>query len=330
MKSPPFTLTPRILGQVAECCERVGSWRGGLGIAMSPQLRRENRIRSIQASLAIENNSLSVDQVTAILEGRRVIGLPREIQEVKNAIACYDQLANFDAASVEDFLKAHGIMMQALADDAGHFRSGGVGIYRGSQLIHMAPPADRVPHLIADLFSWFASTDLHPLIASSILHYEIEFIHPFSDGNGRIGRLWQSLALTRWHPELAYLPVETVIRERQAAYYDALGAADRAAEATPFIEFILDAINESLDSRTTSDPPSDPASDPVSRLVAVFKTGETLSIQTMMERMQLRHRTYFRRTFLTPALASNRLEMTMPDSPHHPTQRYRLTNRPPP
>jgi len=134
----------------------------------------------------------------------------------------------------------------------------------------------------------------------------------------------------RWHPELAYLPVETVIRERQAAYYDALGAADRAAEATPFIEFILDAINEALDSRTTSDSPNDPVSDPVSRLVAVLKTGETLSIQTMMERMQLRHRTYFRRTFLTPALASSRLEMTMPDSPHHPTQRYRLTNHPPP
>ncbi len=321
---PPFTITPRILGHVAACCERVGSWRGGEGLALSPQLRRENRIRSIQASLAIENNSLSIDQVTAILEGRRVMGLPREIQEVKNAIACYDQLASFDTSSAPDFLKAHGLMMMALADDAGNFRRGGVGIYRGNQLIHMAPPADRVPYLIDDLFAWFASTDLHPLIASSILHYEIEFIHPFSDGNGRMGRLWQSLALARWHPELAYLPVESVIRERQTAYYNALGASDRAAEATPFIELILDAITESLDSRTKSDPASDPASDPVSRLLALFKSNESLSFQTMMERMQLRHRTYFRRTFLSPALAAKRLEMTLPETPRHPSQRYRL------
>lgn len=324
---PPFTITPRILGQVAACCERVGSWRGREGLTLSPQLRRENRIRSIQASLAIENNSLSIDQVTAILEGRRVMGLPREIQEVKNAIACYDQLATFTPSSVSDFLKAHGLMMQALADDAGNFRNGGVGIYRGSQLIHMAPPADRVPYLIDDLFAWFAITDLHPLISSSILHYEIEFIHPFSDGNGRMGRLWQSLALARWHPELAYLPVESVIRERQTAYYDALGAADRAAEATPFIEFILDAISESLDSRTKSDLAGDPASDPVSRLIAIFKIGESLSIQAMMDRMQLRHRTYFRRTFLSPALAAKRLEMTLPDTPHHPAQRYRIVSR---
>jgi len=322
--TPPFTITPRILGQVADCCERVGSWRGGSGLSMSPQLRRENRIRSIQASLAIENNSLSIDQVTAILEGRRVIGLPREIQEVKNAIACYDLLASFDPASVEDFLKAHGIMMQALADDAGCFRSGGVGIYRGSQLIHMAPPADRAPHLIADLFAWFAGTELHPLIASSILHYEIEFIHPFSDGNGRIGRLWQSLALARWHPELAYLPVESVIRERQTAYYEALGAADRAAEATPFIEFILDAIAESLVSEANTDQASDQASDQVKSLLQAFGSDSELPAEELLKRLGLRHKPTFRKNYLNPALAAGLVEMTEPDSPRSPTQRYRL------
>lgn len=327
-RNPPFTITPRILGQVAECCERVGSWRGGQELSLSPQLRRENRVRSIQASLAIENNSLSIDQVTDILDGKRVIGLPREIQEVKNAITCYDQLGSFDPTSVADFLKAHGILMQALADDAGTFRSGGVGVYREGQLIHMAPPADRIPQLIADLFTWFGGTDLHPLIASSILHYEIEFIHPFSDGNGRMGRLWQSLALTRWHPELAYLPVESVIREHQSSYYAALGEADRKAKATPFVEFILDAITESLKIHPHTDPASDPVSDRVKSLLKAFLSdSEKLAAEEVLRRLKLRHKPSFRKNYLHPALADGMIEMTEPQSPHSPTQRYRLTPR---
>jgi len=194
-KPPPFTITPRILGLVADICERTGAWVGGGKSTISPRLRKENRIRTIQASLAIENNSLSLDQVTAILEGKHVLGTPREIQEVRNAIDCYDRFGDWRTASVEDFLTAHGIMMRALVEEAGAFRKGGVGIYRGDRLVHMAPPADRVEHLVGDLFRWLATTELHPLIASSILHYEIEFIHPFADGNGRMGRLWQSLAL---------------------------------------------------------------------------------------------------------------------------------------
>lgn len=324
---PPLTITPQVLELVAECCERVGSWRGTGPALISPQLRRENRIRSIQASLAIENNSLSIDQVTAILEGRRVIGLPREIQEVKNAIACYDQLATFDSTSVEDFLKAHGIMMQALADDAGFFRSGGVGIYRGERLVHMAPKADRVPYLIADLFAWFATTDVHPLIASSILHYEIEFIHPFSDGNGCLGRLWQSLALARWHLDLAYLPVESVIRERQAAYYDALGAADRAAEATPFIEFIVAAISETLKALADTDQASDQVSDQVKSLLSALKPEEELSAESLLAKLGLRHKPTFRKNYLNPALVAGLIEMTEPESPRSPTQRYRLTKK---
>lgn len=318
-------ITARILSLVAECCERVGSWRGGAGLALSPQLRRGNRIRSIQASLAIENNSLSIDQVTAILEGRRVMGLPREIQEVKNAIACYDQLASFETSSVADFLKAHGLMMFALADDAGKFRRGGVGIYRGDQLIHMAPPADRVPYLIDELFAWFSITDLHPLIASSILHYEIEFIHPFSDGNGRIGRLWQSLALASWHPDLIYLPVESVIRNRQSAYYEALGAADRAAEATPFIEFMLDAIAESLASESRTDQASDQVSDQVIRLLKAYRNDAELTSDELLGRLGLSHKPTFRKNYLNPALAAGLIEMTQPESPRSPTQRYRLT-----
>ncbi len=325
-RNPPFTITPRILAQVAECCERIGAWRGGRETPLPPQLRRKNRVRSIQASLAIENNSLSIDQVTDILDGKRVIGLPREIQEVKNAITCYDQLGTFDPTSVADFLKAHGILMQALADDAGSFRSGGVGVYREGHLIHMAPPADRIPQLIADHFTWFGGTDLHPLIASSILHYEVEFIHPFSDGNGRMGRLWQSLALTRWHPELAYLPVESVIREHQTAYYAALGEADRKAEATPFVEFILDAISETLVDQRATDHVTDQGTDYVKSLLKVFETdSEELTLEELLHRLRLRHKPSFRQNYLRPALKNSLIEMTDPGSPRSPRQRYRLT-----
>ena len=323
---PPFSITPRQLTLVAEICERIGLL-GGRGSSVSPQLRKMSRIRSIQASLAIENNSLGIAQVTAILEGKRVIGLPREIQEVKNAIDCYDGIAGFDPASETDFLAAHGLMMKALADDAGEFRTGGVGIYRGEQLVHMAPPANRVPHLITDLFHWLAETDLHPLIASAILHYEIEFIHPFSDGNGRMGRLWQSLSLSRWNGKLAFLPVESLIRDRQAEYYEALGAADRLAESTPFVDFMLAIILETLVENPTSDQASDQATDQVKSLIKVFANDSELATGELLQRLSLRHKPTFRKNYLNPALDLGLIEMTEPDSPRSPTQRYRLTER---
>ncbi len=320
----PFTITPRQLTLVAEICERIGRW-GGRGVSLSPQLRKANRIRSIQASLAIENNSLGIDQVTAILEGKRVLGSRREIQEVRNAIECYERLPDWKPESVADFLAAHGIMMRALADDAGAFRSGGVGIYRGAQLIHMAPPADRVEHLVGDLFQWLAATDHHPLIASSILHYEIEFIHPFPDGNGRVGRLWQSLALSKWHEGLAYLPVESLIRDRQAEYYEALGASDRLAEATPFVEFMLSIILETLDAAPMSDQATDQANDQVKAVLKAFGHNADITSDELLRRLGLRHKPTFRKNQLNPALASGLIEMTEPDSPRSPTQRYRLT-----
>ena len=243
---PPYTITPLIVQRVAEIVGLLTRWEVAGDNALSPQLRRNNRIRTIQASLAIENNTLSIEQVTAVLDGKLVLGLPREIQEVRNAFAAYEHLPNWQAHSAADLLTAQGLLMAGLVDDAGCFRTGGVGIYNGQDLVHIAPPASRVSALMTDLLSWLASAPVHPLIASCVFHYEFEFIHPFADGNGRMGRLWQTLILSQWQPLLAYLPVESVIRVRQTAYYQALADADTLADSTPFIEFMLQALLDAM------------------------------------------------------------------------------------
>jgi Fic family protein len=243
---PPYTITPQILQRVAEIVELLTRWTVSGDGALSPQLRRNNRIRTIQASLAIENNTLSIEQVTAVLEGKPVLGLPREIQEVRNAFTAYEQLPSWQAHSAANLLAAHGLLMAGLVDEAGCFRTSGVGIYNDQGLVHMAPPASRVAALMADLLAWLASVSVHPLIASCVFHYEFEFIHPFTDGNGRMGRLWQTLILSQWQPLLAYLPVESVIRVRQTAYYQALADADSLADSTPFIEFMLQALLDAM------------------------------------------------------------------------------------
>jgi Fic family protein len=219
--------------------------------ARALRLRRINRIRTIHGSLAIEGNTLSEAQITAILEGKRVIAPPREVQEVKNALAAYDRFDTWKPEAEKDLLEAHRILMSGLIDEAGLYRHGGVGVMAGQQVIHMAPPADRVPHLMADLFGWLAATDAHPLIASSVFHYEFEFIHPFADGNGRMGRLWQSLILARWNPLFADIPVESLIFEHQAEYYQAIQESTRQTDSAPFIAFMLRMI---LDTVTTSTP----------------------------------------------------------------------------
>ena len=243
---PPSTITPHIVQRVVEIVELVTRWSVPEDDMMAPQLRRNNRIRTIQASLAIENNTLSIEQVTAVLDGKPVVGLPREIQEVRNAFVAYEHLSNWKPHSSADLLAAHGVLMAGLVDDAGHYRRGGVGIYNNQGLVHIAPPAGRVYELMADLLGWLVSAPVHPLIASCVFHYEFEFIHPFADGNGRMGRLWQTLILSQWQPMLAYLPVETVIKMRQTDYYQALAAADKVGDSTSFIEFMLHALLDSM------------------------------------------------------------------------------------
>lgn len=244
--SPPFTITPAIASLLIEVGELVGRWSVNAERELSPQLRRNNRIKMIQASLAIEKNTLSIEQVTAIMDGKRVLGSRREILEVQNAIKAYQGMEGWRQDCLDDLLSAHHILMQDLADDAGKLRSQGVGIYKEAVLIHMAPPAQRLPDLMGDLFAWLKNSDDHALIKSCLFHYEFEFIHPFSDGNGRMGRLWQTLILSQWKPLMAYLPVESMIKDHQNDYYAVLEQADGAADSTVFIEFMLNLIRETL------------------------------------------------------------------------------------
>ena len=324
---PPLTITPTILNLVEQIGETMGRWSLTTEGELSPRLRRGSRIRTIQASLAIENNTLSVEQVTAVLEGKRVLGLPREIQEVRNAFAAYECLPQWQPTAINDLLAAHGLLMTGLLDDAGHFRSGGVGIYRGDALMHMAPPASRVAVLMQDLLDWLARGELHPLVASCVFHYEFEFIHPFADGNGRLGRLWQTLILSRWRPLLAFLPVETVVRDRQDAYYQALADADQIADTAPFVAFMLQALHTAMTETALTDLVSDPVSDPVKLLLAVFHGDESLGIGELLNRLGLQHRPTFRKNYLRPALAGGWIEMTQPQSLNSPLQKYRLSEK---
>lgn len=245
---PPFTLNSKMLQLCTEIARTLGRLEGLHVAKPEPKLRKSNRVRTIQASLAIEGNTLALDQVTAILDGKRVIGSQREILEVQNAISAYDQISKFSPHSAKSLKEAHALLMKGLVEDAGKWRTSNVGIFQGDKVAHAAPQAKRVPELMDRLFAFVkAEKETHPLILSAVFHYELEFIHPFSDGNGRIGRLWQTTLLSRFHPLFEFTPIESAIRNRQRAYYKALGLADKAGDASPFIEFSLETIFAALE-----------------------------------------------------------------------------------
>jgi len=244
---PPFEVTPRSARLLSEIERRVGRHEGALRAPVSPMLRRSLRVRTIQASLQIEGNTLTEEQVTAVVEGRRVLAPERDLREVRNAIVCYEKLPKWDPGSAKHLLAAHGVMMAGLVKQPGAWRAAGVGIAKGNQITHIAPPASRVPGLIDTLLKWVRTdTDVPAPIRAAVCHYEMEFIHPFEDGNGRMGRLWHSLILQRHHPLFAQVPVESIIRDRQANYYVVLGQCDAAGSSTTFIEFALELTLEAL------------------------------------------------------------------------------------
>ncbi len=330
---PPFHMTDKMTSLIAEISEQVGRIIVLQEGTISPHLRRENRIRTIHSSLAIEHNSLSLDQVTAILDGKRVLGNPNEIKEVQNAYESYELMLQLNLASVDDLLKAHKLMMNGLVPENGRFRSSSVGVFDGEKLIHMAPPAEFVPEHIHNLFVWYQKSELHPLIKSSVFHYEFEFIHPFTDGNGRMGRMWHSLLLGKWKELFFWLPIEELIQSRQQEYYDALDVANKQADSAGFVELMLEIIRDSLMKVTvvgrSSDQVSDQVSDqdksPVERLLSVLG-DDALSAAELMQRLGLSHRPTFRKNYLNPAIEQSLIERTIPDKPNSRNQRYRKCN----
>ena len=244
---PPFKITSKIIDYISRISEKIGEINSLENSPHQVKLRKENRIKTIHSSLAIENNSLTIEQITAIIDGKRVLGSPNEIQEVKNAIQAYELLLTLNPYEEKDLLKAHSLMMQDLVSNNGKYRNEGVGIFDGNQVVHLAPPADRVPLLMADLFNWLKTSDVHPLIKSCVFHYEFEFIHPFQDGNGRMGRLWQTVILKEWKEVFAWIPVETLIKENQSEYYNALNSSDKEADSSSFIEFMLSLLLKTIE-----------------------------------------------------------------------------------
>jgi len=320
---PPYSITPAIVKLVAEISETVGRLSVLANATKTLRLRRINRIRTIRGSLAIEGNTLSEVQITAILDGKQVVAAPREIREVRNAIAAYDRLSQWRPEVEADLLEAHRILMAGLVEEAGTWRRGGVGVMAGEDVIHMAPPANRVPELMQDLFQWLASSDQHPLITSSVFHYEFEFIHPFADGNGRVGRLWQTLILTRWNPLFAYIPVESLIHEHREDYYQALQKSTEQTDCAPFIAFILRMIFSAVSYITPQVAPQ--VTPQVKRLLQTMQ-GEMTRAQ-LQNALGLRDRKSFHERYLKPALSEGLIEMTIPEKPNSRLQRYRLTEK---
>lgn len=331
--TPPFRQSPAVVNLLADICELVGRVEVAHRDVLSVHLRRQNQIRSIHSSLQIEQNTLTLEQVTAILDGKRVLGPPHEIREVQNAAEAYALLQSLNPLKEQDMLKAHRLMMDSLVKEAGRFRSGGVGVMAGDRLVHVAPPAHLVPWQVRDLMAWYARSDLHPLVKSSVFHYEFEFIHPFADSNGRMGRLWHTLLLARWKPFFTWLPIEELIAKRQQEYYNALQMADSSCDCACFVVMMMEVIRDVLREmpQETADRPSSDqvptksgagGQEAVESLLAALG-NDTLSAAQLMERMGLAHRPHFRKFYLVPALESGLLERTVPDKPNSPRQRYR-------
>lgn len=319
---PPYTITDKTVNLISSITEIITKISINDHMSHNPRLRRDNRIRTIHASLAIENNSLSLDQVTDIINGKRILGAPDEICEVKNAFEAYNKLLEMNPYSIKDMLLAHKVLMNELTKEAGTFRSGGVGVFAGELLVHMAPPANQVPHLIKDLVDWAKKEDVHPLIKSCVFHYEFEFIHPFADGNGRMGRMWQTLLLYKWKSLFGWLPIETLIRERQEEYYKVLGECDHCADSGKFVEFLLTAVYDALCEIADTEQVTAQVTEQVKKLLEAMDDKE-YSTRELMELLGLKHRPSFRDNYLLSALELGYIEMTIPDKPNSSKQKYK-------
>lgn len=322
---PPFTITNKILSYVSSISEKIGRITATSSLEAKPHLRKNNRIKSIHSSLKIEANSLTLGQVRDVINGRTVLGEQKEIQEVKNAYAAYEHLSEINPYNIQHLKKFHGIMTKYLVEESGEFRSGEEGVFNGDECIFMAPPARFVPQLMDELFTWMkvAQGEIHPLILSSIFHYEFVFIHPFSDGNGRMARLWHTAILSKWKPVFEYIPIESQIEKFQDDYYEAISRCHAAGESTIFIEFMLSQIDKILDDISAQiGEENEYLSEPVQKLLEVMEYDVPYTSNSLMEKLGLKAKEGFRRNYLQPAIEMNLVRMTIPDKPNSRNQRY--------
>lgn len=320
---PPYDITEEMLEFASEITENLGKMNNIHELERLPRLRKVNRIKSIQSSLAIENNTLSLEQVTDVIDGKRVLGLEDDIIAVKNAFEVYKKLPEFDPFSLGDLKKAHGIMMKGLLRGAGELRSGSVGVFNEQgKVIHVAPPQERVPALMTQLFDWLKDSKTNMLIRSSVFHYEFEFIHPFSDGNGRTGRLWQTALLASWKPIFEWVPIESIIKDHQEEYYKAIGLSTTEGKSNTFILFMLGVIKKAVEElvRDTHNHQIH-ISNQIKALMSVIE-AYPMSALELMEKLGLKSRLTFRKNYLQPALEAGLIAMTDPDNPTNRNQRY--------
>lgn len=322
---PPFIITNKILSFVSSISEKIGRITATGNLESKPYLRRNNRIKSIHSSLKIEANSLSLGQVRDVINGKIVLGEQKEIQEVKNAYVAYEKISEIDPYSIKDLKKFHGIMTKYVVDESGNFRQGEEGVFNGEQCIFMAPPARFVPQLMDDLFNWMGEekNSIHPLILGSVFHYEFVFIHPFSDGNGRMARLWHTAILYRWKPVFEYIPIESQIEKFQEEYYEAIAQCHVDGASTHFIEFMLSQIDRILDEISVQiHEDNEQLSEYIKKLLDVMEYDIPYTSKALMEKMGLKSKEGFRRNYLRPAIEMGLIHMTIPDKPSSRNQRY--------
>lgn len=322
---PPFSITNQMLMYVSSISEKLGSISVKSNMQAKPHLRKNNRIKSIHSSLKIEANSLSLGQVRDVIQGKYVLGEKKEIQEVKNAYDAYEQLPTINPFDINELKRLHGIMTNHLVDESGSFRKGEEGFFSNGKCIFMAPSARLVPELMNNLFDWLcrSSDEVHPLILASVFHYEFVFIHPFSDGNGRMARLWHTAFLSKWNPVFEYIPIESQIEKFQEEYYNAISRCNTEGSSNTFILFMLKQIDKILDefSNQLSTAKED-LSEYVKRLLEVMEYDTPYTLSALMELLNLKSKETMRRHYIHPALNLNLVCMTLPDKPQSKNQRY--------
>lgn len=324
MYKPSITISNPVLSRAISIAEKLGKIETYHSLKRMPILRRNNKIRSIHSSLAIEANSLSLDEVRDVISGKIVIGPQKEIQEVKNAYQAYELIKEFNPYRIDDLLKAHAILTNLTIEDNGKYRNHAEGVFDGNKVIFVAPPADMVPQLMNDLFYWLnADKDVPMLIKSCVFHYEMVFIHPFSDGNGRTVRLWQNVLLTQWNPIFEYIPIESMIQKHQNEYYGSIALCHKNGNSNVFIEFMLTMIDETLEEALNNiRKESKNISDQVNKLLEIMEYDIPLSANEIMTRLGIKSKETLRASYLNPALENGLIKMTIPDKPNSKNQKY--------